>query len=489
MKRLIVSLAIALSVYLVIFTIIIMVLLPLETEKQDIDFATFFYYYSVLKVSDRPLFRADGGINHDVLENLMMILNDPRLDPMLREEKAYWPTGMAFDGVSYTAITAADFSDFVVPKPCCMSQSGAILIKLFEIVPGRNGVPNGHLTEFTSQWWQLVYRSTDGVNDVLTLWMTQPYRLSHFSGTRYDNPLGRTDERFFDFVNGEVKYIPVSAYNTIRSDERIVSSLPTCDTYFFEGNYSVGVVRSNLLRDFKFLLKHFDIERYLIAPKELPGRWQSSHFQTGTNAEMKFYVSGQFYSYLENYSGATNPSDGLGAAGMIWGHHLHFNIMNGKDGLSTGPHYGHWPHTTVVPTYNDLIWLPSDFEVRSMGHNKDNALFQTFVENVRNPNSRLRWNYRGYRKDDWRYSLDTSGGRSGLWRLNGFDRAFDDNALGFSASWEGRLAWLRSADSLGIGNANTVYRTGNRYGYGVNQLAGLRPGVHLSVTQLLEMLS
>ena len=115
-----------------------------------------------------------------------------------------------------------------------------------------------------------------------------------------------------------------------------------------------------------------------------------------------------------------------------------------------------------------------------MGFDKDNALFQTFITDPDDRASILRTNTEPENRPDH------ANGRSGLWRLNGWDRAFDIDGLGFPRGWMTEQVWLRSHDGLGIGNANTVSNTGNRYGYGVNQLAGMRPAVHLSITQLLQ---
>jgi len=438
-------------------------------------------YYDILRVSDEPLFDERGAVNQGVLDSLLAILSDPRLDPALRGPKSSWPTGLRFEGEPYAAITAEDFSAFVVPEPESFSRSGAVAIRLFPTVPGRSGVQHGHLTELTGQWWQLVYRSAGDGEDALTLWMMQPYRLTAFNGTRYDVFTGRGDERFINRRGGQTwQDMAANSANVVASDERAAAGLPPCDNYFFEGNFSASMARSNLLRDFEALLARFDVGRYLVAPADLPGSWQSSRYQTGSNTNHVFYSPGQFYVYREDSPGSANPDDGLGASGLIWGRHFHFSLANGKDGLSVGPFGGRWPHTGISPTHRDLIWLPSDFETRSMGHNKERVLFQTFIADPGDPASPLRTNV----DDDNRPA--TQGGRSGLWRLNGFDRAFDADALGVPRGWESQLVWLRSADVLGVGNANTIYHTGNRYGYGVNQLAGMRPALHLSLARLSQ---
>jgi len=448
----------------------------------------FNYNYDILRVSDSPLFMANGTVNQEVLQNLMLILNDPRLDPTMRAKKAEWPTGMPFEDMPHIAFTSEDFSDFVVPNPSNMSESGAIVIKLFEPIADRAGVANGHLTEFTSQWWQLVYRATDDGSDVLTLWMVQPYRLTPFSGTRYLTLTNRASERHGDRSGDEFRWrtIARNGTNSVHSDMDIYMGRSP-SSYYLEANYSAGIIRSNLLRDLDALLYQFNnAEQFLVAPKDLPGAWQTSRFQTGANANLQFYNSGQFYNTTGDFVASTNPNGGLGATGLIWGfRHLHFSLVNGKDGLSIGPVYNHWQHTLITPTHEDLLWIPSDFEIRTMGYDKDNALFQTFLRRPGDPTSDLRWNYSQSPEADGR--ADITGGRSGLWRLNGFDRGFDSSVIDVPGNeWEAILVWLRTADGLALGSANTVCHAGNRYTNGVSQLAGMRPGVHLSITELLK---
>jgi len=465
---------------IIVILIFLICLTLIGCEMVEMTNPYFFSKYTVHHISNEPLFLASGEINQSTLNNLLKILEDTPQNT-----------------------TAADFSNLAVDKhenltespTNIFDQSGAIYIKLFETIPDMYDIENKHLTEFTNQWWQLVYRSTDNGNDVLTLWMVEPYRLSYFGGNRYNNPIGseagnirRADERFAEFPAQQWRFIPYNETNTIRTDEQIANDLSASNEYFFEGNYSTSIARENLLRDFSFVLEYFDIERFLVAPKDLPNNWQSSYFQTGTNAYGRYYSTGEFLTAFYDFEGSEHYFYGLGAAGKIWGHHANFNIINGKDGLSVGQFNNQFPHTTIQPTYNDLIWLPSDFEIRSMGHDKDIALFQTFITDHSNPSSGLRWNYENTREEDWRYGVDQSGGRSGLWQLNGFDRAFNFGITREQDNedfWQNSLVWLRSIDTYAIGNANVVSYTGNRYGYGVVQMAGLRPAVHLDVGRLV----
>ena len=435
--------------------------------------------YSIYKISDDPLFKADGNVNADVLKKLMDVLNDPVLNPLMKEPKSTWASGMDYTGTSYYEATAEDFSNFVIPVPTDISKSGAVVIKLFETVPGLAGVHNMHLTEFTSQWWQLVYRATDDGNDVLTLWMMQPYRITPFNGTRYDNWTGNINDRFVDRIRSQGDNawsgIQRNNINTVLSDERISLGLPPNNNYFFEGNYSMSISRDNLIRDTRKIIDHFNISAYVVAPDSLPGLWQSSAYQTGSNMDHYFYFSGQFYSNDDGWEAIEQVHEGfgLGATGFIWDDIRYFGINNGMDGRSVGPFNDNWPNTSLRSTYNDLFWLPSDFEVLSMGYDKEVTRSITVLADSEN------------RATDLWATRESDTGRSGLWSLNGFDRAFDIDGLGLPRGWMTQMIWLRSQDSLAIGNINMILNTGTRSTYGVHQLAGMRPAVHLSITQLL----
>jgi len=202
----------------------------------------------------------------------------------------------------------------------------------------------------------------------------------------------------------------------------------------------------------------------------------------------------------------------LGATGLIWGGRNFFSLINGMDGLSVGPYNSNWPNTSSLSTYNDLFWLPSDFEVRTMGYNKENARNTTLLADVNDRSTLLRSSGESESAEVEENAVDEDGetiereesaeitenaetedlhetGRTGLWRLNGFDRAFDRDGLGLPRGWMTRQVWLRSQDSMGIGSVNMVTNTGGRYSYGVHQLAGMRPAVHLSISELISIMN
>ena len=73
-----------------------------------------YHHYNIVRVSRDPLFAANGSVNSHVLDSLMIILNDPVLNPILRQPKSQWPTGMVFNyRPSYTEITAEDFFSYL----------------------------------------------------------------------------------------------------------------------------------------------------------------------------------------------------------------------------------------------------------------------------------------------------------------------------------------------------------------------------------------
>ena len=432
--------------------------------------------HHILRVSDKPLFKADATVDKRVLFNLIKIINDPSLDPMLREPMQAWPTGLPYSGPNFHAVTAEDFSRFVVSEPIDRDHSGAILIKLFETIPGIRG---NYLTRLSSQWWQLVYRAVDDERDVLTLWMYEPYRLSIFNGNRYGSlDENRTDERFIRVrKDGSYYYLRIAENqnNTIKDDYGRTSGAQ--GGYTMEGNYSASIARTNLLRDAEGLFNKIDVRQFIAAPADLPGEWQSSYFQTGSNYFGRFYLSGQFQesnTSLGYLTGTANMHYGLGAASRIWGNWDMFFHGNGMDALSVGPDNDQWRHSIITSAYQDLLWLPSDFEIRTMGHNKDNARFQTFIEFPDSRNSALITNR--IPEDRVDYVL----GRSGLWRLNGYDRGYTRSKINVNR------AWLRSASSVSIGNINTVTPSGNRYEHGVINKEAMRPGIHLDISRLLH---
>ena len=115
---------------------------------------------------------------------------------------------------------------------------------------------------------------------------------------------------------------------------------------------------------------------YLVAPKDVPSSWQST----------------------------TNQPDSDGSTS--------YSINNGLDNVE------------------DLLWIPSGYEVFAVGTEKESGDL-TRVSSTSNAGATLQVYNSGYKDID----TATTNGRTGLWRMNGYDRAIN--------SW----AWLRSGSS------------------------------------------
>ena len=443
-----------------------------------------FEHHHIYMLADSPLFNSDGTVNQVTASALLYFL-DRNLPDASVPEYNEWATGED-KNFPFLETTAEDFSNIFLPDPTEPGESAAAVIRLFPAVADMYGIENGHVSEFTNQWWKIVYRATGEEDDVLTLWMMQPYRLSPFSGEYYPHMINRYDERYrHRTVQGNfgTRYrMSVNLSNTVVDDLCLLNEHDDCPNFYHENNYGTSIVRANLLRDFDYVLRKIDISDFIVTPENLPGQWQSSEFQTGTNTLQDFYTTNQFYIYNEPFPGSRDIQDGLGATGLTWGRHHHFAINNGKDGLSVGPYNGGWPHSRPVSTYTDQVWLPSDFEIRTVGHAFDSLRHTTMIEN---PHDRYTVLIPGGNQNR---ALMRRGDRTGFWRLNGFDRGFDAFALGLPYNWDTGLVWMRSTTSVGIGNANTIYHNGNRYESNARQEAGVRPGIHISLEQLRDSL-
>ena len=258
------------------------------------------------KVSSEALFNLDGTINTEVRDALFTMLQNIQGTEKVSGVSTY-PDGYLFSGPTYTETTGYDFSEAVKGN----ADSGIIIIKLFETYD----TDNNYVDDFTSQWFQLVYRSTDENNDVLTLLMAEPYRLSYAN-----NNLERTMSS--DYGNDSANY-------------------------FSEGNYTQSIVRTNLLKDYHEIETAYpQISTMITTPSQLPGLWQSSAEQTAELAPGLFYKN--------------DP-----ASGAI----SHNRFINGMDGLSLK--IDDW-QSEVVSNYSDKLWLPSSYELTKMGEGKEN---------------------------------------------------------------------------------------------------------------------
>jgi len=249
----------------------------------------------------------------------------------------------------FSSSTAFDFSMIAIGELGLLVENGAIYLRLFDQM---GEAPTGPfiqdpnheqmLSQFTYQWWQLVFLQ----DDVLTLWMVDPYRYAEFGvGLGYES----------------------------------------------------SMVRAQMLSDLDDVLYLFpDKVKDIIVPTNNVS-WQVA--QGNTSASANTY---------------TNPE---------------------------------------VPD-DDLIWLPSVYEIYSVG-NQDGSHIAGDI-------------------------LTNSGIRTGQWDMNGFDRGFI-SPMGHSWS----ATWVRSAYSDGWTRAVVGQGAGISIS-GAGDLQGVRPAIHIDLNELFE---
>ena len=325
-------------------------------------------------------------------------------------------------GSSVTYLSAKDFGNYGDQSSWAESAQGnaQIVLKLLDDTT----TPTNNVDDAAAQYWQVVYRSTSANEDVLTLYMTNSYMMHRF------NPwLSQATEE-----------------------------------YRYEGNYSQSEIRDQaVLPTYETMASTYSqLDQYVVTPSEVPGLWQSSAYQTSYNSKRSQY------------------STGIGTSGYGSGSSS-YNLENGLDGLSGG--YSSWSGT-VESAYTDKLWVPSAFEVmhtgygssddgtsplQDTGNNFDEGEGVSYVSNSSSASTTL--------------SNVTSGedGRTGLWELNGYDRAWGDTSVT-------SFAWLRSGYSNGIGSARAVYWDGNVIDGSVDAPSGVRVALHLNLKSLASNL-
>ena len=376
---------------------------------------SFYENYNLLKVSENPLFKKDGSIVTVVAVALFKHINASTNHKKENGVSKWYKTETTYNGLNYTETTGADYSGYVATQEGMNADNaGAIIIKLFE----GYGENSGYVDEFTSKWWQVVYRSTDTEKDVLTFYMVDGYRTSAFGG---NNLLGNN-----------------TSFNSIADDNGKTES------YHRVANYSQSIVRTNILKDFDEVLEKYpQTSNFIVKPNSIPGLWQSSAFQTNSDANSSFYNCFNTVGSLD-----LTAQDALGSSGLNPGASDHFAINNGLDGLSVG-----WAATdkwnvtysnsSIVSNYEDKIWLPSSFETLYMGAENDVA------DSISQTN------------------------RTGLWQLNNIDRSTKNSKL---------YNWLRSGDSYYANWAMQISHSGALSASEVQRAETVRPALHIDLS-------
>ena len=365
----------------------------------------------------KPLFKTDGKVDVEVLADLLNMIDSENV----------W-NGVTENTNASTYLSAKNFGKYGTQNGWTNDQKGnaQILVKLFETTTSTTNSAN----TATAQYWQAVYRSINGENDVLTLYMCRPYTTAQF------NP--SSDKTY----NGK--------------------------TYRYEGNYSQSYLRDKTVLPLYDTLKTTyseSLDKYIVAPNAIPGLWQSSAYQTSANSSRATY--------------------GTGSSGYMDGS-ASYGLNNGLDGQGTK--HTSW-RGTIDTNYTDKLWVPSGFEVLHTGYGQNaESTLQGTGRLYDEANDIIYLNIDSSKGGTYKdagaiinsganTSSHTNANRTGLWELNGYDRA--------SASW----AWLRSGVSSGSGyNAREIHFGGNHYDRNVDDYRGVRVALHLNLGALKSLL-
>ncbi len=341
-------------------------------------------------------------------------------------------------------LSAKDFGKYgsTQTSPAANSQ---IVVKLFETT-NRGSSDEQNIDDATAQYWQVVYRSMGASSDVLTLYMCSPYTSAMFN-PYYDTngePLGT------ELVDGEYGYNGNYSHSYLR-DKTVLKLYDT-----LAGEMGVNGVRNGGIFN--------NLDSYVVTPSEIPGEWQSSEYQTSYNLNRAAYSN-------------SNSSSGVGASGYM-NTFYSYGLNNGLD--TEGVPHADWTNTNIESAYTDKLWVPSAFEVlhTAYGQASNSTVGDTgraFDEN----------DVAVYLSDSTSVNAGVSSevsaanrgdDRTGLWELNGYDRA-------------GNLSvWLRSGYSSQQECARVVNTDGGGGNVsGVNNAeVGVRVALHLDLKKLAE---
>ena len=338
---------VALIMWLLVFVVfLVLSLQPVFASKSKISQAgqpsTTTYYtkspvyiagtnHSASNTTTAPALFTKDGIDTEVLLDLLNMVNSTSV----------W-TGKDATSGSNTYLSAYNFgkyTDTARPNSTGYSQ---IAVKLFDgatlgSITTSVDSQNKNIDAATQQMWQVVYRSMDANNDVLTVYMTQPYATFDFNQTKYDNDAS-----------------DMQVYQGSNLQDAVSKTWSAINTAYSSLNLS----------------------KYVVAPVNVPGQWQTGSSQPDT-------------SYSNN------------------------NEL-----------------TTV--NQNDLLWIPSAYETQDKNNDEVGKISYLGSYTSTTPT-----------ENNWTADCNadkTADGRTGLWELNGYDRAWGTTTV---SSW----AWLRSGTS------------------------------------------
>jgi len=417
----------------------------------------------------KSLINPDGTVNGAVMHELKTALDkagEGRTNRPGRPDSSNDGLGE----LGYREWHAGDFSKAIIPEtdPDYLDKSGMIFVKLFPTIP----TSNHNVNMLSQQWFQVVYRSAGNDKDVLTFYAAHSYRTSVFnSNSNITNQKTELD----DSTNAQLSQLHGGTYTN-------------------EGNYSTSILRHNTLTDWRSLNQMFGsisatgqgttnykitggISDYFVAPGELPGLWQSSESQTGTNTNGKFFDPAAI-NFDTDLDFATEIT-GRGACAIgdrfIPDPNRHFYINNGMDDQGAGyATASGWEYSQIQSCYTDKMWHPSAYETGYMGTNKEKHAPE---DNESCINSWATGSLVS-RTDDFYINFinRTTDFRHGLWQLNGHDRAFNTN----TGRWH---TWFRNSRSSLSYLGGMMFASGLSASRDVDTQTGVRPAFHFDLAQ------
>ena len=342
--------------------------------------------------SANALFTGGSSLNPITIYDLLAQINST----------AVW-SGVT-EGTQNTYLSAKNFG-----KLDSTTNNAQLLVTLFDgatldaITTTNNR--NLDISNASKMQWQVVYRSMSNtkIKDVLTLYMNHTYVSAYYD---YTSPY------YGYYKDSNLREVARATYTAL------------------VGKYSA-------------------LDNYVVLPNALPGLWQSSAYQTGSDKPQSSYTSG-----------ASKASGGASS----------YAINNGMD--TKGTLHSSWTSTsttTTDPYSNDKLWVPSNYEV-IYKDNRTDGVTSYVTNDASGASATLTDGTTGGADGE-------NDGRTGLWELNGYDRASNS------------LAWLRSGYSLNDCNACDINPFGGRDDYGVYRGdGGVRVALHLSVDSLAKEL-
>ena len=310
-----------------------------------------------------PALFTKNGINANVLLDLLNMVNS---DSVWNENEIL--------NDNYTYLSAYDFGKYYDSKRIDDPKLGysQISVKLFDDVTLNNittTIDNQtiDIQNFTNQLWQVVYRSMDNDNDVLTLYMSQPYTSAYFN---YEK-------------NNQV--------------------------------YDESNLQEVVTKTWQELLNSFDsitLSDYVVTPNDLLGQWQFNQ-----------------------------PND------ISYSNHNELSV----DEIG--------------------LWIPSGYECLETSWDESECISVIEPSSEVNPPKYTSMGYDS--QDGWQ-----GDGRTGLWKLNAYDRAWGDDSI--SAIWL-RSGYYQWGDCVrGINNCSWPIV------YNAKSELGVRPAIHINLKKLCE---